>query len=71
MYFFSYTPLILSASYGFTETVQLLLQSGADVSAAGQDQHTAINFAAQEGHLLTVRELLASGANKEIRDGDG
>ena len=52
---------------GHTDVVNLLLQSGADVSATGQDQWTALHVAAVNGHLHTVLVLLASGADIESR----
>ena len=70
-YYCRNTPLIVGAVNGQTEAVKLLLQSGAEVSATGQYQETALHAAAQGGHLSTVSVLLASGADIESRSERG
>ena len=62
------TPLIVAATEGHTEVVECLLQSGAEVSATGQYQYTALHCATIRDHLSTVSVLLASGADIESRN---
>jgi ankyrin repeat protein len=54
------SALIQAALRGNTETVRILLQAGADVSADGV---SALIVAAAKGHLSTVRVLLEHGAD--------
>lgn len=70
-FYLSDTPLILAAYYGHTEVVECLLQSGANLSATGEDQSTALHCAAQEGHPSTVSVLLGKGANPDSLDANG
>lgn len=58
------TALTTAASYGKTEYVQLLLDSGADIEIKSPwDGRTALMAAALDGHIETVDLLLKRGAN--------
>lgn len=66
------TALMFASTGPFVETVQLLLESGANPHDA--DQHegwTALMFAAGEGQLEVVQVLLDHGANLSDKDFDG
>ena len=66
------TPLIGGALHGQTEAVQVLLEeAGADVSATGKYQFTALHAAVQGGHKPTVKMLLDYRADIESKDKDG
>jgi ankyrin repeat protein len=43
------TPLILAASAGRIEVVQVLIGFGADVNAQNEGGHTALQYAASKG----------------------
>ena len=45
------TPLMLAAMSGHTETVQVLLDAGADGNAKDNGGGTALMYAAAEGHV--------------------
>ena len=69
---FGYTPLIHAAKDGFTATVQLLLDRGAEVNTQSKDDgSTAFVAAACGGVPAAVPTLLAAGANPflPLRDG--
>ncbi|KDQ10756.1 hypothetical protein BOTBODRAFT_115319 [Botryobasidium botryosum FD-172 SS1] len=52
--------------------VNILLQGGADVNLQlGGYGDTALHFASRDGRVSTVRVLLASGADPNIRDSSG
>jgi len=59
--------LIDAACSGHTETVKLLLASGADVHAKDD---WALRLAASSGHTETVQVVLASSANVHALDGE-
>ena len=62
---------IFYSRWGFTEAVQLLIQSGADVDVASGDGRTALMEAAENGRYDTVRALLEANANPCAKDGNG
>ena len=43
------TPLLIAASYGHCETVQLLLDAGGDVCQTDDDDNDAVSYAQQSG----------------------
>lgn len=65
------TALFHAASYGHTEIVKLLIQSGADVNARPSGRSTALMMAAWAGYTNTVRVLLNAGADVNSKDEKG
>jgi ankyrin repeat protein len=66
------TALIYASSGPFAETVELLLNNGAEVNLQGSAEgFTALMMAAAEGHVEVVRLLLAHDARADILDRDG
>ncbi|MCA1808996.1 MAG: ankyrin repeat domain-containing protein [Kiritimatiellia bacterium] len=63
-------PLHKAAEAGATETVQVLLDAGADANVAtqGANQVTPLHIAAARGHLPVIRLLVDSGAKVNSRD---
>ncbi|MGO9118508.1 MAG: ankyrin repeat domain-containing protein [Desulfomonilaceae bacterium] len=55
------TPLIIASHKGFTETVRILLERGADCNARCQGQ-TALKSASQQNRTDVVEILKAHGA---------
>lgn len=60
--------LCFAALNGHDESVEWLLDHGADVTGAPYLGMTPLHFAAQFGRLSTVRLLLARGADPALRD---
>ncbi len=60
----SRTPLMVAAGYGRTDTVQALVQAGAQVRAQSQWGATARIVAALNGHEAVVRKLDAASATQ-------
>ena len=65
------TPLIKAAARGFTDTVRILVEKGAEVDATDNAGRTALMEAAFEGYTETVRFLLQKGANINVHDNEG
>lgn len=62
------TPLRLAAERGHLETVRVLLDFGASVTARdGLDQATPLHAAAEAGHAKVAVELVRHGADLEAR----
>lgn len=59
--------IIRAASSGSLETVQLLLDAGADVNLRGDLEETALHIAAEKDNLELVRLLVRSGADLNSR----
>ncbi|KAL8648633.1 MAG: hypothetical protein Q9210_004877 [Variospora velana] len=60
--------LYLAAGNGHEDTVQMLLDNGADVNASDWIGSTALDWAVPGGHERTVRVLLRNGSNSKSRD---
>ena len=57
----NYTPLLLAATYGNVDTVEMLLQKGADYTAVDKYDKTAIFMAAEENKYKVLEvNLIAS-----------
>ncbi len=70
--FMGRTALMYSSTGAFADTVELLLQNGADPNAADKSEvWTPLMFAAGEGQMEVVRVLLRHGAGPGLVDGDG
>jgi ankyrin repeat protein len=66
------TALMYASSGPFAETVELLLDAGAEVDVQGMlEGFTALMTAAAEGQLEVVELLLERGADPALEDVDG
>jgi uncharacterized protein len=66
-----WTPVMILAACGCTAGVSLFLEHGAPVESKDSNGLTSLILAAERGHLETVRQLLAHGANIEAQGGRG
>ncbi|MEE9292910.1 MAG: ankyrin repeat domain-containing protein [Acidobacteriota bacterium] len=71
-----WTPLHLAAFFGQRETVEMLLDRGADVNARSHNQkfgkeNTPLHAAAANHHTKTAELLMNRGAEIDARDGSG
>ncbi|KAL8978982.1 MAG: hypothetical protein Q9205_005576, partial [Flavoplaca limonia] len=60
-----------AAEGGFVDTIQRLVQSGADVNAQNKHKHTPLFYAVFQGHYAAAEFLLHHGADPNARDEDG
>ncbi|MDR4494861.1 MAG: ankyrin repeat domain-containing protein [Nitrospirales bacterium] len=58
-------PLMVAAAFGHVDTVQTLLDAGADVNAQDLTGWTPLHAAAFKGNMTIVRLLLEKGAIPE------
>jgi len=65
------TPLMVAARHGLTETVTMLIESGADVRQVSENGNTALHIAADSGRRETVKVLLDAGADCNVRNSYG
>ncbi|XP_063073009.1 ankyrin repeat and SOCS box protein 3 isoform X2 [Engraulis encrasicolus] len=63
---YNITPLFLTAQYGHSKCLEILVQEGANVNCQATDLATPLLIAAQEGHLACVEALLSHGANPNL-----
>lgn len=68
---FGDTPLHIIATWGDVESARVLIESGAEIDARGEDDFTPLLNAVEQGHLHLVALLLNMGANPLLRDKDG
>lgn len=64
-----FTFLMWASTYGHLTTVKMLIDCGASVSARGPNQESALHFAASNGHLHVVKELLSRSHEVDSVDG--
>ncbi len=60
---YRWTPLAIAAWYGRTEAAQVLIKAGAKVDAEDEEGRTALDKAADGGHVRTIAVLIKAGAN--------
>ncbi|XP_066909103.1 ankyrin repeat domain-containing protein 1 isoform X2 [Halyomorpha halys] len=65
------TPAHLAAISGSVESLQILLDHGASLSATTEEGYTVLHEAAKHGHTEIVKWLLDRGAEIEARDRQG
>jgi ankyrin repeat protein len=65
------TPLVRASYNGHGETVQVLLEAGADVNTGDADGTTALIGAAMRGRTGIVQTLLEEGADVNSVTNDG
>ncbi len=66
------TALMYASSGPYAETVELLLEKGAEVNRVDEVEHwTALMFAGGEGLTEVIRTLLRHGADPNLKDTDG
>ena len=68
---FDDTPLIVVVGWGDVAAAKLLLQSGADVDARGENGDTALHRAALFGHGEVASLLLKNGASASAMNLEG
>ncbi len=65
------TPLHIAAEVGSTETISLLIRSGASISVTDEKSRSALHAAVEKNQLPAVRLLLELGADPLAMDGEG
>ncbi len=63
--------LTVATFCGQTETVEMLLEKGANVNQKNRDSGTALHVAVFMGRAESAKRLLEAGANPETKDGNG
>ncbi|XP_078526030.1 CARD- and ANK-domain containing inflammasome adapter protein-like [Lissotriton helveticus] len=61
-----YTPLLLAAELGKTESARVLIEKGCDVAARTPNSNTALHLAVQAGDLFLVKMLLQKKIDANI-----
>ena len=67
---YAYSPLIVAASDGNADVLDLLLSHGADPDLKDTEGRTAVMHAASHGHVDCVTRLTESGASVISEDDD-
>jgi len=62
------TPIMLAASMGNTELIDLLFTQGADPNKRGSMKRTALQYATEKNHIETAKQLLSYGADIDAYD---
>jgi len=65
-----YNALIVACQNGHLETVNILLENGADPDASTAEGVTALMLASQENRLDVVHVLLGNSVDGQLREGD-
>ncbi|MEP7361864.1 MAG: ankyrin repeat domain-containing protein [Acidobacteriota bacterium] len=65
------TALMLATAGGYPETVQFLIEAGANVNAKDANGTTALMWAARGGHTQIVGRLLTAGADPTTNSAGG
>ena len=68
---FNITPLHYACYHGAINSVELLMDLGADVNAVDKDGKSVLTYAVYSGDARIVKKLLIKGADKKIKDIDG
>jgi len=63
-----WTPLIIAASAGHNQLVEMLLDNGANVNATTSQGRTALLYSASKGREELTARLIDSGADTNLRD---
>jgi ankyrin repeat protein len=62
------TPIMLAASRGNVEIIDLLFTQGADPNKRGSMDRTALQYATEKNHIEAAKRLLAYGADIDAYD---
>jgi ankyrin repeat protein len=62
------TPIMLAASRGSVEIIDLLFTQGADPNKRGSAERTALQYAVEKNHVEVAKRLLAYGADIDAFD---
>lgn len=62
------TPIMLAASRGDVQIIDLLFTQGADPNKRGSAQRTALQYATEKNHVKAAKRLLAYGADIDAFD---
>ena len=65
------TALMRASNIGYTDIVEKIISSGADVNIKNGNGVTALMFASLNGHTDIVKKIISSGADVNIKDGNG
>ncbi|MFT5134714.1 MAG: ankyrin repeat protein [Gammaproteobacteria bacterium] len=65
------TPIMLAASAGNIEIIDLLFTQGADPNIRGSAERTALQYATERNHIDAAKRLLAYGADIDAYDNGG
>lgn len=67
----TWTSLMLASTFNNYETVEILLEAGANIEAKNEQGQTPLILACLKNHTKIVSLLLDAGANLEAKDTDG